>query len=83
MCLITKKIEDLANQTSLYDVFLNALNRSGGRISNLEADIRFYEQLGIIPDYVTKYVSQLSDAKDYGADDIYPSMINLFEGDCI
>lgn len=73
MCIITKKIEDLAKQSSLYDLFLNALNWKGERISNLETDIRYYEQLGIIPVYVTEYVIQASD--ENCADDIYPSLL--------
>lgn len=73
MCIITKKLEDLAGQSSLYDVFLKALNRKGARISELDSDLKFYKELGIIPAYVTEYVCHTTD--DSSADDIYPSIL--------
>jgi hypothetical protein len=73
MCIITKKIEDLAKKTSIYDLFFNALNWKGERISNLEFDIRYYEDLGIIPSYVTEYVCRTTD--DSCADDVYPALL--------
>lgn len=73
MCVINKKIEGIAKKTSIYDLFLNALNWKGERISNLETDIRYYEQLGIIPVYVTEYVLQTRD--ESCADDVYPAIL--------
>jgi hypothetical protein len=69
MCLLHKKIETLVNKTSIYDLFFNALNWKGERISNLDVDIQLYDLHGVIPVYVEQYVNENC------ADDLYPAIV--------
>lgn len=73
MCILQQKIEEICKQTSVYDLFYCALNWRGERISNLESDVQYYEQLGIIPVYVSEYINQFNN--ENCADDIYPAIV--------